>query len=134
MNTKALLSGLIGFFLGGLVVAVAASAMPGRQAPDGTTTVNESYSSSSTHMQTNISGKTGDDYDRAFIQAMIDHHQGAIDMARSAGSNAKHQELKDLAGQIISSQQAEIEQMRAWQQQWGYATDEAGGHSMPMMR
>lgn len=63
---------------------------------------------------------TGDDYDRRFIANMIAHHQGAIDMAKLAQSNAKHQELKDMAEDIILDQTKEISGMEDWQKQWGY--------------
>lgn len=57
-------------------------------------------------------------FDRAFIDAMIPHHQSALEMAREAGTKAKHQEIKDLAARIATAQQREIEQMRAWRAQW----------------
>ncbi len=67
-----------------------------------------------------LEGKTGDEFDKAFIQGMIPHHQGAIDMAREALKNAKHEEIKQLARDIIASQQREIDAMKQWQEQWGY--------------
>jgi uncharacterized protein (DUF305 family) len=51
---------------------------------------------------------------------MISHHQSAIDMAKLAQQNAKHDEVKTLAGNIITAQTAEIAQMKEWQLQWGY--------------
>jgi uncharacterized protein (DUF305 family) len=66
-----------------------------------------------------LQGKTGDGFDRAFIEGMIEHHQGAIDMARLATQSAKHEEIRTLSEQIISAQEAEVAQMRAWQQAWG---------------
>src|SRR6266568_687783 len=42
-----------------------------------------------------------------FLSQMIPHHQGAIDMAKLVPDRAAHQELKDLATSIISSQSAE---------------------------
>lgn len=68
-----------------------------------------------------LQGKTGDAFDQAFIEGMIPHHQGAIDMARAAQQSAKHQEIKDMAEDIISAQQREIDMMRGWQRAWGYA-------------
>ena len=67
-----------------------------------------------------LKGKTGDDFDKAFIEQMIVHHQGAIDMANLAKQNAKHGEIKKLAGDIITAQTKEINEMTSWQQQWGY--------------
>ena len=57
-------------------------------------------------------------FDQRFITAMISHHQGAIDMATMAKQMAEHQEIRDLADAIITAQQAEIEQMQAWEQAW----------------
>ena len=67
-----------------------------------------------------LQGKTGDEFDMEFIQGMIKHHQGAIDMANLAKASAKHQEIKDLAGDIIAAQTKEIEMMKEWQSTWGY--------------
>lgn len=63
---------------------------------------------------------TGDDYDRMFITNMIEHHRGAVDMAKLAQTNAKHQELKDMAEDIISTQSKEIGDMESWQTAWNY--------------
>ncbi len=67
-----------------------------------------------------LDGKTGDEFDAAFLAMMIPHHQGAIDMAKLVLKNAKHEELKTLANAIIAAQQMEIDQMQAWQTAWGY--------------
>jgi uncharacterized protein (DUF305 family) len=71
-------------------------------------------------MMEELMGKTGDDFDRIFLQSMIIHHQGAIDMATAAKANAKHPELKTMADDIIEAQQKEIDQMFKWQKAWGY--------------
>lgn len=71
-------------------------------------------------MSESLKGKTGDEFDKAFISAMVDHHQGAIDMANLAKLSASHEEIKKLADDIISAQTSEIEMMRQWQQNWGY--------------
>ncbi len=71
-------------------------------------------------MASSLRNKTGDDFDRLFIAQMIDHHQGAIDMAQLAKQNAKHDEIKRLSEDIIAAQTKEITQMRQWQQDWGY--------------
>lgn len=71
-------------------------------------------------MSESLSGKQGDEFDQAFLEEMIVHHQGAIDMATLAKTNAKHAELKTMADAIISAQSAEIQQMQDWQTQWGY--------------
>ncbi len=63
--------------------------------------------------------KTGDELDKAFLEGMIPHHQGAIDMAKYL-VDAQHPELKAMGTEIIIAQQAEIDQMNAWLLQWGY--------------
>ena len=67
-----------------------------------------------------LEGKTDDAFDEAFIEGMIPHHQGAIDMAKMALTQAKHGEIREMATAIISAQQKEIDQMRMWMQSWGY--------------
>lgn len=62
----------------------------------------------------------GDDFDKAFIEEMIMHHQGAIDMAKLAGTNANHAEIKQLGQDIMSAQSNEIDMMQNWQAEWGY--------------
>ena len=55
---------------------------------------------------------TSGDIDPDFAQMMITHHQGAIEMAKLAADNAEHGEIKDLAEEIISAQERELEVMR----------------------
>lgn len=57
-------------------------------------------------------------FDLQFIDTMIAHHQGAIDMAQVAEKQATHEELKQLARKIVEDQQNEIKQMQGWKQQW----------------
>ena len=52
------------------------------------------------------------DVDTDFAQMMITHHQGATTMAKLAADNAEHDELKELAKEIISAQEREIDVMR----------------------
>ena len=66
-----------------------------------------------------LNGKTGDELDKAFLEAMIPHHQGAIDMAKYL-TGAKHDELRKLGADIISAQANEIEMMKKWLKDWGY--------------
>lgn len=71
-----------------------------------------------TSMNAELEGKTGDLFDQAFLAEMIVHHQGAVEMAELALTNAKHQEIKDLATGIISAQNKEIAEMKLWQTDW----------------
>ena len=65
-----------------------------------------------------VSNDTNRPFDQRFIEAMIPHHEGAIAMAKDAQQKAEHQEIKDLAQNIITAQEAEIAQMKQWQQEW----------------
>jgi uncharacterized protein (DUF305 family) len=73
-----------------------------------------------------LKGKTGDEFDKAFLTLMIEHHQGAVDMANEVLKSAKHQELKTLAQAIIVAQTKEITQMKEWQAAWGYQASPMG--------
>ena len=79
-----------------------------------------------------LTGKTGDEFDKAFLAAMIVHHQGAIEMAKLAKTNAKHDEVKKLAGNILIAQSKEIDMMQTWQGDWGYKNVPTS-HDMNMM-
>jgi uncharacterized protein (DUF305 family) len=57
-------------------------------------------------------------FDKAFIDAMIPHHQSAIEMAQVAREKSKNPHIRELAENIISAQQTEIEQMKQWREQW----------------
>jgi uncharacterized protein (DUF305 family) len=57
-------------------------------------------------------------FDKAFIDAMIPHHQSAIEMAQIAREKSEIPEIKELAEDIVSAQQKEIEQLTRWRQQW----------------
>lgn len=112
METKPLLFGLIGFFIGGLIVSVAATTFD--------RPVEDASYMSMRQMTEALQGKQGDEFDEAFIASMIEHHEGAIEMAKLSADNAKHDEIKKLSQNIISAQDSEIEQMKQWQSDWGY--------------
>ena len=57
-------------------------------------------------------------YDLQFLDTMAAHHQGAIEMAGPCSAKAQHAEVKTLCGNIISSQQKEIGEMKAWRDKW----------------
>lgn len=58
------------------------------------------------------------DFDKAFVEQMIPHHQLAIMMANMLQSGTNRPEMQQLAKNIISSQSKEIQQMQSWYVQW----------------
>lgn len=79
-----------------------------------------------------LEGLKGSEFDKKFLELMIEHHQQAVDMSKYANTNAGHQEVKDLAKAIINAQNTEIAQMKQWQMDWGYSSTDSDG-SMPGM-
>lgn len=141
MNKKVILAALAGLLVGGLIVGVTASQAVSRNNTSvlkvmgvdaNKLVVNQKMDTdmSMSDMTKMLDGKTGDEFDKAFISMMIDHHQGAIEMAKLAATNAGHQEIKTLSEDIIAAQMKEIDQMKSWQQAWGYSTtsDPHAGH------
>lgn len=111
-NKSLLIGGIIGlilglvlsplFFMGGYSFIGMGTNMMGNQA------------SQNNSMMGNI--------DRHFIEQMIPHHEGAIEMAQLALTKAKRPEVKSLAQGIIEAQQKEITDMKAWYKNW-FGTD-----------
>ncbi|RNJ61432.1 MAG: DUF305 domain-containing protein [Porphyrobacter sp. IPPAS B-1204] len=54
------------------------------------------------------------DADVAFMQGMLAHHQGAVEMSEVALKYAKDAEARDLATRVIAAQKTEIAEMEAW--------------------
>lgn len=75
-------------------------------------------------MSEELKDLNGDEFDKAFIEMMITHHEGAVDMAELIPSRAKHDEVKTLGKAIISAQTKEISDMKQWQEDWNYSSDE----------
>lgn len=70
------------------------------------------------------------DPDVAFMQGMLAHHKGAVEMSRVALKYGTDEKVKELATQIIAAQQAEIEEMERWLRVRN-ATMEAAGAADP---
>lgn len=54
----------------------------------------------------------GAEFDRLFLESMIEHHQSAVEQANKELENGQSEEAKALAGQIVEAQEAEIQEMR----------------------
>lgn len=119
MDTRSLAFGIVGFLFGGLVVSGAA-ALANEGDTNGSPTMSQ--------MSADLENKQGDAFDEAFINGMIEHHRGAIDMAELADQRAKHPEIKELSQDVIDAQQAEIAEMAQWREEWGYDPAPEGSH------
>jgi uncharacterized protein (DUF305 family) len=57
-------------------------------------------------------------FDRMFVEMMIPHHVGAVEMSKEALDKAEHAEIKTLAQGIIMAQEGEIRTMQDWKEKW----------------
>lgn len=84
---------------------------PSPNAPDST----KEYQAAMSKMDQGMSITYTGDADVDFVNGMIAHHQGAVDMARVELKYGKDPQLRKLAQNIIASQTKEIAFMKAWQ-------------------
>lgn len=54
---------------------------------------------------------TGKAFDVQFLTLMVEHHEGAVEMARTEQSKGRHAPAKAMAGDIVTAQNAEIGEM-----------------------
>jgi len=58
-------------------------------------------------------------FDQAFIDAMVPHHEQAIEMATDArAAGLSERPLVEIADAIIATQQQEIDEMKGWREDW----------------
>ena len=58
------------------------------------------------------------DFDREFLEAMIVHHEMAVEASEIVVAGEVRAEIKALAEDVIADQRAEIQQMEAWLASW----------------
>ncbi len=127
MKKESILYGAIGLLVGVLLTVFVATisvntnnqAMMRMMGMNTNSAMNDS-SMSMDDMTSELKNKSGEEFDKAFLAQMIIHHQGAIDMANLVLQKSTKPELRNLANEIIAAQTKEINQMKTWQQQWGY--------------
>ncbi|RBY84831.1 DUF305 domain-containing protein [Blastococcus sp. TF02A-30] len=61
---------------------------------------------------TALDSASGAEFDRMFLEMMIPHHQGAVDMAETEIADGSNPDAVDMAREIVESQTAEIEEMQ----------------------
>lgn len=59
-----------------------------------------------------LAAASGPEFDRLFLDHMIAHHEGAIDMAETVIANGRDPQVLALAEAVITAQQAEITHMQ----------------------
>lgn len=70
------------------------------------------------NMMSGLAGKTGADFEKAFLSEMIVHHEGAIVMAEALLKNTQRPELVKLGNDIITAQKGEVSMMKGWLAEW----------------
>lgn len=69
-------------------------------------------------MTSRMEGKSGAELERIFLEDMIIHHEGAIEMAQKLKEGTTRAELLEMADDIISTQTKEVETMKGWLREW----------------
>lgn len=69
-------------------------------------------------MSYGLRGKDGESYERAFLEMMIVHHIGAINMAEELLTKTNRPELVQMGNDIIRVQTEEVAMMRGWLSDW----------------
>ncbi len=69
-------------------------------------------------MNASLEPLKGAEFERSFLQQMIQHHRSALEMANLASDHTKRPELRQFAEKMIAAQQQEIEQMTKWLNEW----------------
>ena len=59
-----------------------------------------------------LEGATGAEFDKMFLEMMIEHHEGAIAMAKTEQANGENPDAVALAEKIVADQEAEISTMQ----------------------
>lgn len=78
----------------------------------------DDMNSSMADMTERMQGKTGDELDKVFLEDMIIHHKGAVEMAIMLQAKTKRPELQAMAKDIIEVQTKEINSMQGWLEEW----------------
>ncbi|WP_406221205.1 DUF305 domain-containing protein [Streptomyces canus] len=55
---------------------------------------------------------SGKDFDSMFLTMMVEHHEGAVEMATTEKSKGEYKAATAMAGDIVTAQNAEISEMR----------------------
>ncbi|WP_174189455.1 MULTISPECIES: DUF305 domain-containing protein [Nocardia] len=67
----------------------------------------------SPQQMSSLQGMSGAEFDRMWLEMMINHHTGAVRMAQTELDTGANDQAKQLAATIVPAQQREIDQMKA---------------------
>ena len=81
---------------------------------NGPTEADKLYADGEAEMHRLMAEASGKTADEAYVNKMIAHHLGAVEMARTALANAKDPQVRQWAQGVIDAQEREIAEMRAW--------------------
>lgn len=74
----------------------------------------KAFAEANAKMHTDMAVPLTGNADVDFVQGMIPHHQGAIDMAKIVLEHGKDPEIRKLAEDVIKAQEGEIAMMKEW--------------------
>lgn len=60
-----------------------------------------------------LESASGPDFDRMFLEMMVEHHRSAVEMAETEIADGQFPDAVELAGAIKAAQEAEIEEMQS---------------------
>lgn len=72
-------------------------------------------------------------FDLQFLDTMIAHHQGAVDMSRIVEKKGENAQFKKFADGIVMAQEREITQMKRWRSEWYHDAKPAINMEFPGM-
>jgi uncharacterized protein (DUF305 family) len=121
MQRNIVKNAIASFALIGISILITACSTATSNQTKGTIPANaqkESQHGNTNHDMSMELGPADADYDLRYIDSMVLHHQGAVNMAQAVLQHSQRLEMKKLAQDIIAAQEKEIAQMQEWRKAW----------------